>query len=362
MKASTPNRPQQRNGRGKASGEPCQKLNPTPEVTEAFPCCRVVLQCHRIRTILIAPDAFVRSTTMQDEIQAFLDHLEVERRLSPHTIMAYRNDLGQFLAYLEGLGPAQRPRGWGNVTRDHITGYLLDMRDREYASRTIARKSAAVRSFFTFLLNQGYLTADPTAQLDAPKVSRPLPKALSTDEVDRLLAAPDPSTPIGLRDKALLELLYATGLRASEAVGLDTDDVDLQAGTVRCVGKGNKERILPLYQRALTVLRDYATTVRPQLQTREDTRAFFLNRRGQRLTRQGLWLIIKQYVEKVGIEAEVTPHVLRHSFATHLLRGGADLREVQHLLGHAQITTTQIYTHVSPEHLRQAYDQAHPRA
>ncbi len=299
---------------------------------------------------------------MQDEIQAFLDHLEGERRLSPHTIMAYRNDLGQFLAYLEGLDPARRPRGWGNVTRDHVIGYLLAMREREYAGTTIARKSAAVRSFFTFLLSQNLLTVDPTAELDTPKVARALPTALSPEEVDRLLAAPDPATPIGLRDKALLELLYATGMRVSEAVGLDLDDVDLQTGMVRCVGKGNKERVLPLYQRVLAILRDYVTIARPRLQAREETQAFFLNRRGQRLTRQGLWLIIKHYVDEVGIQGEVTPHTLRHSFATHMLRGGAGLREIQHMLGHANIATTQIYTQVTLEHLRKAYDEAHPRA
>jgi integrase/recombinase XerD len=299
---------------------------------------------------------------MQDEIQAFLDHLEGERRLSPHTVMAYRNDLGQFLAYLEGLEPAQRPRGWGNVTRDHLIGYLLAMREREYAGTTIARKSAAVRSFFTFLLSQHLLTIDPTAELDAPKVARSLPTPLSPEEVDRLLAAPDPATPTGLRDKALLELLYATGMRVSEALALDLDDVHLETGTVRCVGKGNKERVLPLYPRVVAILRDYVTIARPHLQAREDTRAFFLNRRGQRLTRQGLWLIIKHYVDKVGIQGEVTPHTLRHSFATHMLRGGAGLREIQQMLGHASIATTQIYTQVTLEHLRKAYDEAHPRA
>lgn len=299
---------------------------------------------------------------MQDEIQAFLDHLEVERRLSSHTVMAYRNDLGQFLAYLEGLEPVQRPRGWGNVTRDHVIGYLLAMREREYASTTIARKSAAIRSFFAFLLNQHLLTADPTAELDAPRVERSLPEVLSPEEVERLLAAPDPATPTGLRDKALLELLYATGLRVSEVVGLDLDDIDLQSGTLRCVGKGNKERLLPLYQRVLNILRDYLTVARPYFQASEHEQAFFLNRRGQRLTRQGLWLIIKQYVDKVGIQGEVTPHTLRHSFATHMLRGGAGLREIQQMLGHASIATTQIYTHVSPDHLRKAYDEAHPRA
>lgn len=304
---------------------------------------------------------------MQEQIQSFLEYLEVERRFSQHTVAAYRNDLGQFLSFVESLGAAERPRGWGNVTRDHIIGYILEMREREYATSTIARKVAAVRSFFAFQVEQGHLRKDPTAELDSPKVEKHLPSALTPDEVDRLLATPSTSTPTGLRDKAILEMLYATGLRVSELVALNVNDLDTTAATVRCLGKGNKERVLPIYEQALAVIKQYTTSARPKfVQTSEqsdaDENALFLNRRGQRLTRQGLWLIIKHYVEQAGIRATVTPHTLRHSFATHMLRGGAGLREVQQMLGHASIATTQIYTQVTRDHLRQAYDEAHPRA
>ncbi len=304
---------------------------------------------------------------MQEQIEAFLEYLEVERRFSQHTVAAYRNDLGQFLSFVESLGAAERPRGWGNVTRDHIIGYILEMREREYATSTVARKVAAARSFFAFQVEQGYLRKDPTAELDSPKVEKHLPSAMTPDEVDRLLETPATNTPTGLRDKAILEMLYATGIRVSELVALDVNDLDTTAATVRCVGKGNKERVLPIYEQALAVIKQYTTSARPKFvqtsdQPSADENALFLNRRGQRLTRQGLWLIIKHYVEQAGIRATVTPHTLRHSFATHMLRGGAGLREVQQMLGHASIATTQIYTQVTRDHLRQAYDEAHPRA
>lgn len=300
---------------------------------------------------------------MQEQVTTFLEYLEVERGYSEHTIAAYRNDLGQFLNYLEGLEPAQRPRGWGNVTRDHIVGYILDMREREYSTNTIARKVAAVKSFFGYLRLQGDVRSNPAAELESLKVEKHLPSAITPDDVDRLLSLPQGGTPSGVRDKALIELIYATGLRVSEVVSLNVADVDLSDGTVRCVGKGNKERLLPIYDRALAVVDEYALKARPALmRSHNDETALFLNRRGDRLTRQGLWLIIKRYVEEAGIQGNVTPHTLRHSFATHMLRGGAGLREVQEMLGHANISTTQIYTQVSPEHLREAYDDAHPRA
>jgi integrase/recombinase XerD len=264
---------------------------------------------------------------------------------------------------LQALGPAERPRGWGNVTRDHVIKYMLDMREREYAASTIARKVAAVKSFFGYMVEQGYLRRDPTAELDSPKVEKHLPNTMTREEVERLLNMPSSSTSTGLRDRALLELLYATGLRVSELVALDVENADIRAGTVRCMGKGSKERVLPIYDQALDVLNQYVSKGRPDfLHPGDNEQALFLNRRGERLTRQGLWLIIKRYVEEAGIAATVTPHTLRHSFATHMLRGGAGLREVQQMLGHASISTTQVYTQVTRDHLREAYDEAHPRA
>lgn len=300
---------------------------------------------------------------MQDQVNAFLEYLEVERSLSVNTVAAYRNDLGQFLAYLQALDPAHLPRGWGNVTRDHIIGYLLEMREREYSDSTIARKIAAVRSFFAFEMVQGALSKNPAAALETPKVEKHLPTTLSPDQVEWLLSTPDASTTTGMRDRALLEIMYATGLRVSEVVALNVEDINLDDGTVRCLGKGKKERMLPLYAHAIEVMKQYLLAGRPDFaRPGEVEQPFFLNRRGQRLTRQGLWLIIKGYVELAGIEADVTPHTLRHSFATHMLRGGAGLREVQQMLGHASISTTQVYTQVSRDHLRSVYDEAHPRA
>lgn len=300
---------------------------------------------------------------MQVQVNAFLEYLEVERNLSSNTVAAYRNDLGQFLGYLQALGPAQMPRGWGNVTRDHIIGYMLEMREREYSDSTIARKIAAVKSFFSFEMAQGQLRKDPTAALSSPKVEKHLPTTLAPDEVELLLSTPSAATTTGMRDRALLEIMYATGLRVSEVVALDLDDLDLDAATVRCLGKGRKERVLPIYAHALEVMKQYVLAGRPDFARPGDAeQPLFLNRRGQRLTRQGLWLIIKGYVEQAGIQATVTPHTLRHSFATHMLSGGAGLREVQQMLGHASISTTQVYTQVSRDHLRAAYNQAHPRA
>jgi integrase/recombinase XerD len=237
--------------------------------------------------------------------------------------------------------------------------------EREYASATVARKIAAAKSFFHYLVSLGMLVEDPSSTLDSPKVRKYLPTSLSEEDVDRLLKAPvKHDTMRGLRDSALLELLYATGMRVSEVVDLDLGDLVLDEGYVRCANKTSKHkaRLIPVHQRAVAALRGYLGESRPKLARNAEEMALFLNHRGHRLTRQGLWLIIKKYVEEAGINAQVTPHTLRHSFATHLLNGGADVREVQGLLGHANISTTQVYAQVSQERLRQIYDEAHPRA
>jgi integrase/recombinase XerD len=298
---------------------------------------------------------------MQERIRNFLDFLAVEQGYSENTIAAYRNDLSQFARFLPEIDPPIT--SWTEVKKDHIVNYILHLREREYASSTVARKVAAIKSFFHFLLADGIIKDDPTVTLDSPKVKKRLPKALSHDLVNRLLdEAGKYSTPKGQRDKALLELLYASGMRVSELVLLDIGDVNLASGNVRCFGKGDKERIIPVYDRAVEALGKYLQTGRPRLMKNPNEKALFLNHRGKRLTRQGLWLIIKRYAEEIGISSEVTPHTLRHSFATHMLSGGAGLREVQKLLGHANISTTQVYTHVNSERLREVYDESHPRA
>jgi integrase/recombinase XerD len=300
---------------------------------------------------------------MQEQINQFLDYLQTEKGYSNNTLAAYQNDLSQFLIFLQQLPLEQRPGNWNDVTRDHIVSYILEMKEREYASSTVARKVAAVKSFFKFLENTGQIKINPAKELETPRAEKHLPATISAEEVDRLLEAPSGDSAAALRDRAMLELLYATGLRVSELVSLNVTDVNLDEGAVRCMGKGKKERVLPLYHRARQALAVYIQEGRPRLLgDRNDENALFLNRRGTRLTRQGLWLIIKRYVEQAGIQGNVTPHTLRHSFATHMLRGGADLRAVQKMLGHANISTTQIYTQVTPDHMREVYDESHPRA
>ncbi|MGQ9518018.1 MAG: site-specific tyrosine recombinase XerD [Anaerolineae bacterium] len=296
---------------------------------------------------------------MREAIEAFLRFLELEKGYSGNTLAAYRNDLEQFLQAMEEEGI----NAWEQVTQDVIIDYIMALREREYASSTVARKIAALKSFFHFLAAEEIISDDPTLNLDSPKVKKRLPVALSYEEVERLLNAPQGSNPKAIRDKALLELLYATGMRVTELVSLNLEDINLASATVRVTqGKGSKERIIPIHSRAVEALREYLAKARRMLLKSPEERALFLNHRGERLTRQGLWLIIKQYVREAGIKTEVTPHTLRHSFATHLLNGKADLRHVQELLGHANISTTQIYTHISSERLREIYDESHPRA
>lgn len=301
---------------------------------------------------------------MDPNIQEFLNHLATEKGSSDNTIAAYRNDLNQFHEFITKEGHLA-DGAWSELSRDQLINYILWLKEREYASATVARKVAAMKSFCGFLVRSGAVEDNPAEQLDSPKVKKQLPTTLAPDDVERLLALPGQGngSPKAIRDSALLEVLYATGMRVSEVAGLTLDDLDLGAGTVRCVGKGNKERVMPLYAEACHALSAYLEKGRPALCGNNPAeRTLFLNPRGEKLTRQGLWLIIKAYARQLGLEDRVTPHTLRHSFATHMLNGGAGLREVQRLLGHANISTTQVYTHITRERLREVYDGAHPRA
>lgn len=301
---------------------------------------------------------------MRQEIQSFLNHLTIEKGFSPNSTDAYRNDLSQLADFVEELAMVQGydPQ-WSAVDRNLLISYILNLKERNYAPATVARKVAAVKSFFDFLVAEGALRSDPTENLSSPKVGKSLPKPLSAAEVEALLEEPAKlSSPEAKRDRAMLELLYAGGMRVSELVSMNTSDLNLGAGFVRCFGKGSKERIIPIHRGAVEALEEYLTEARPPLLHNKEDEALFLNRRGERLTRQGFWLILKDYAKAAGIKREVTPHTLRHSFATHMLSGGADLRAVQELLGHANISSTQVYTHLTSEHVRQAYEKAHPRA
>lgn len=297
---------------------------------------------------------------MHSQVDSFLNYLAVERGLSPHTLSAYASDLSQFLDFLEEAGGL---REWRDVGKDRLAGYMDDLEERAYSQSTRARKVATLKSMFRFLKEEGVVTDNPTEGLRTPRVGRHLPKALTVEQVDLLLdvAYADESLE-GARDSTMLELLYACGLRVSELVGLDLRDLDLENGAVRCMGKGARERIIPLHTRAIEALDSYLTAVRPSFAAGPAQEALFLSRRGRRLTRQGFWWRLKRCAARAGITANLTPHTLRHSFATHMLRGGASLRHVQELLGHASIATTQIYTHLTSEHVRSEYDRAFPRA
>jgi integrase/recombinase XerD len=304
---------------------------------------------------------------MDDRIGHFLHFLSSEKGASENTIAAYRNDLAQFHEYLSTVNLNGNPTDWRRIAKDTILSYILELKERRYAEASVARKVAAVKSFFQFLQAEGAIQNNPTESLESPRVGKSLPRPLTVQQVDELLEQPSRrSTPEALRDRAMLELLYATGLRVTELVSLDLDNISLdpRSPSVRCMGKGAKERIIPIHEQALQALAGYMNEARAALVKNKRERALFVNRRGERLTRQGFWLILKQYAKDAGIDGDgpVTPHSLRHSFATHMLRGGAPLRNVQEMLGHANISTTQVYTQITDEHVRRVYEQAHPRA
>ena len=295
----------------------------------------------------------------------FLDHLSVERGLSRNTLEAYRRDLSRYARFLEERGiddPASAGEPEIAAFVQHLSRSEYEP-GKAYRPSSVARTLAAVRSLHRFLLREGDTTADPAEGVARPKVPRNLPRPLTVDEVTRLVAAPgDDGTPVTLRDRAILETLYGAGLRISELVGLDVDDVDVEEGSVRAIGKGSKQRVVPLGRYGVRAVEAYLVRGRPSLAATRTGGALFLNQRGGRLTRQGCTNIIKAMAKHAGIRKRVTPHMLRHSFATHLLEGGADVRVVQELLGHASVATTQIYTLVTQDRLREVYFDAHPRA
>ncbi|MCZ6707515.1 MAG: site-specific tyrosine recombinase XerD [Chloroflexi bacterium] len=302
---------------------------------------------------------------MDTQVKHFLTFMSVEKGSAANTISAYRNDLEQFRQFVHTTCSNGTQAEWCDVNPAVLQGYVQHLRDKDYADATVARKVAAVKSFFNYLTAEGLVPSDPTESLSSPRVGKTLPKALTVREVDELLEQPRKrSTPEAKRDKAMLELLYATGMRVSELVSLDLDSIELHQNkaTVRCKGKGGKERLIPIHDQAVHALRIYLQEARPELARSRREKALFINRRGERLTRQGFWLILKNYARQAQISSDVTPHTLRHSFATHMLRGGAPLRSVQELLGHANISTTQVYTQLTNDHVRRVYDKAHPRA
>ncbi len=295
---------------------------------------------------------------MRKKIAEFLQYLELEKNLSQNTLSSYRRDLSDFVEFLEREGVSEP----SEVAPELVVLFMESLRKKGLSARSIARKLSALRTFFKFLELQEELRANPMALVETPKLPLTLPKVLSVEEVERLLSAPDLSTPQGLRDKAMLETLYATGLRVSELVSLTLSQLNLPSGFVRVFGKGSKERLVPLGDYAVYYLERYLKEARPKLlSAKGDSPYVFLNRRGAPLTRQRFWQIIKDYAKKVGINAEISPHILRHSFATHLLERGADLRAVQMMLGHSSLSTTQIYTHLDLKNLRRVHEKHHPR-
>ena len=301
---------------------------------------------------------------MKEAIGSFLNYLAVEKGFSENTIDAYRNDLHQLASFVEGeAARCGTILPWAGFDRQSMLSYLSDLKERRYAPTTVARKVAAIKSFFGFLVAEGILRDNPTRGVTSPKVGKSLPKPISVSQVRLLLEQPAKlSTLEAKRERAMLELLYATGMRVSELVSLNLADIDTEGGYVRCFGKGHKERLIPIHSQAARVLKEYLAEGRPHLTHDSEEKALFLNRRGERLTRQGFWQKLKGYAKSAELGTEITPHTLRHSFATHMLSGGADLRSVQELLGHANISTTQVYTHLTTDHIRRAYEKSHPRA
>lgn len=292
-------------------------------------------------------------------LDSFLEYIKYEKGLSANTIAAYRRDLLQFHAYLVSQQRAQEPQ---DITRQDIRRFLTHQLDQGVSHPTVARRLSSLKTFYRFLVLEGYCQNNPTVDLETPKIKRKLPDVLTIEEIDRLMDQPRVTLVLGLRDRAMLELMYGTGVRVSELLSLQIDDINFLAGFLRCFGKGRKERIIPVNQTSIEWTQRYLARSRSQLVKTPAERTLFLNAHGRPMTRQGFFKILQAYAAQAELTKEVTPHTLRHSFATHLLENGADLRSVQEMLGHADISTTQIYTHLTRSHLREVYKLYHPRA
>ena len=304
-------------------------------------------------------NALTKNTGLTIYIEQFLDYLSVERAASSNTIESYKTDLFQFAQFI-----LKKTQSWEKVSTDDVYGFMQESHITAMKPASKSRKLATIRSFFSFLHKDGLIDADPSQNIKTYKIEGHLPNVLSISQALQLIATPlaKSTAPSAFRDQAMLQITYASGLRVSELINLDVGDVDLTSQKVRCIGKGNKERIIPFHNQAKISIQEYLKKFRSQYKNQRSGNALFINNRGSRLTRQSFWLIIKKYSIINGISDKMTPHTLRHSFATHLLLGGAPIRHVQELLGHANIATTQIYTHLTKEFIREEYEQAHPRS
>lgn len=294
---------------------------------------------------------------MKKLVEEFLNYLSVERGLARNSISSYGRDLNNYINYLEKKGTTS----FNKTRRGDITDFMHHLKNRGLNANSISRALVAVKVMYRFLVNERYLKEDPAGTLNLPKVWRKLPDALSLEEVERLLAGPNLKTALGIRDKAALELMYATGMRVSEVANLKLNDLNLEMSFIKCIGKGQKERVIPLGSYALRALVRYIDKTRPALIKQKEASELFLSRLGRKISRQTFWKTVKLYARKARIKKEITPHTLRHSFATHLLERGADLRTLQEMLGHSDVTTTQIYTHINKERLKQIHKKFHPR-
>ncbi len=295
---------------------------------------------------------------MDEFIDSFLNYLTVERGLARNTIIAYSEDLRAYSDYVK----SRSINSFSTTTKNEIVGFMMARKDQGMAANSVARSLAAIRMFYRFLTRERVLKTDPSSLVDSPRLWKRIPETLSVNEVEALLSQPDArDRKQGIRDRAILETLYATGMRVSEAVNLKTDNVNMEVGFLRCVGKGDKERVIPLGKKAIACIKKYLELSRPFLLKKKESEFLFISRIGKKISRQSLWKLIKRYARAAGIKKPMKPHILRHSFATHLLERGADLRSVQEMLGHVSISTTQLYTHINKERLKSIHKLYHPR-